>query len=177
MNEYTMKTIKDIMNKSALRLSALTENIGERCIKPEVISEDVQPANDYQSGINYQPNMVDTNIYASGTLRTILHKIEMCPNLDSLLALEPEMNQIGLTFYTTPGGKAVLCKIINGSPTITSAMSDHVVLGLIGKNNVEITDRMASCLQMFITDAASGPSKVTNKARSWQVGPVLYAQR
>lgn len=155
------------MSAADLRLLTLTESIGERCqAKIVSVSTDILE--------NDRPNIVDQDV-----LKTVLAKIAMCPNLDSLFAMELEMNDLGLTFYTIPGGKAVLCKIINGIPTISNAMVDHIILGPAASKNVsfEISDRMVSCIQMFINAAASGPSRIMMKNKAWHNNPVLYAQK
>lgn len=158
------------MSKNAFRLSVLTEDIGKRCQIPKTIVEDAVPV------VQIAYPDADSDIVDQECLKKVLAKISMCPNLDSLLAIEADMNQLGLAFYTVPGGKSVLCKIVNGHPSITSAMDDYLVLGMTQKSNVEVSDRMASCIQAFVSQAASGPSKVMIRGKSFHGSASIYGQ-
>lgn len=107
-------------------------------------------------------------------LSLVLEKVKRCLTYRYLASIEEDLNNVGLAVAKTIGGRLILCKIKNEKPCIDKFLDDYIYLTEDHKLDDSIDDRMINLLIEFIDKSHGEPSKVINKPRSWQHGPLFY---
>ena len=121
------------------------------------------------SSINFTPASYDPL-----RLDKVLCKLRMCPNFGTLIAMEGDLNEIGLTIHHIGANKLIICRIENQQPKASEVLEDFMLIGELNSQLQEVTPRLIECLTSFIIKAAGAPSKIVTSQKSYQHGPILY---
>lgn len=105
----------------------------------------------------------------------LLEKIDKCPNIGGLFALEKGFNRVGLTIQQSSSGRVVVCKIEDNKPKCDEVFEDYIFLGRYN-DDVILEGRILDCLVDFIKKAAGEPSEIKNVPRVWQDGVRFYGE-
>lgn len=110
------------------------------------------------------------------SLRKLISKLKYCDSPQSLLQLEDQFNDVGLTVQLAASGKLFLCLIEDGKPAHERLLEDHIPLcQCTGVLDETVKGKIVS----FVMENAKGPSQIEkpDKSNSWFYGDSIKKQR
>ena len=100
------------------------------------------------------------------SLRKLISKLKYCDSPQSLLQLEDQFNNVGLTVQLAASGKLFLCLIEDGKPVHEKLLEDHIPLcQCTGVLDETVKGKIVS----FVMENAKGPSQIEklDSSNSW----------
>lgn len=104
----------------------------------------------------------------------LLRRIKACFDYQSLHAMEPNFNEVGLTIQTTAKNRMILCKIKNNKPLAKEVGLDYIFIGGLDNKDQEYSDRIEQKIIDFVLNNASNKTEIKNIARVWRNGLRVY---
>lgn len=104
----------------------------------------------------------------------VIYKIQQCIDYNSIYALEPKFNEIGLSIQTTAGNRMILCRLQDGKPKTESIIDDYIFVGSLATTNHELSERATDKICDFVQTNAGKASQPEDMARVWRNGLRMY---
>jgi hypothetical protein len=110
-------------------------------------------------------------------LNNVTRKIRASVTCSCLLALEEDLNKIGLTIQTTVKNRMIMCKIVNNRPFCESIIDDYIFIGVADQTERELGNRAIDCIVDFVENASRDEeTEILDKQREWQKQTSLYGK-